>query len=294
MYLGEIAALLTAFCWSATSLSFEFAGKRIGSSAVNIIRLVIAIGILSVYNLITTGAPFATGVPQNQIILLFISGLIGFVIGDLFLFEAFVLIGARISMLIMALAPPLSAVIGFIVLGEAMSINAIIGMLITFSGIAMVILNKNPGKPIKLSHPIKGISFAFLGALGQSVGLLFSKLGMVNLTAFEASQYRVFAGIIGFSILLTLQGKIPAVKEALKNKKAMIATSIGAFFGPFLGVSMSLVAVSLTSLGVASTLMSIVPVILIPISIIFFKEKVNFKEVIGAFITVSGVSLMFL
>jgi drug/metabolite transporter (DMT)-like permease len=294
MYLGELAGLMTALCWSITSVSFEFAGKRIGSGPVNIIRLVIAFGILSVFNLVTTGSMMALLVPHKQVVLLIISGLIGFVIGDLFLFEALVIIGARISMLIMALAPPLSAIIGFLVLGESMGYKAILGMLVTFSGIAVVILNKNPGKPIKLSHPVKGISFAFLGALGQSVGLLFSKMGMVDMTAFQASQYRVLAGIVGFFVLLSLQGKMSVVKSALKNKKAMMATSIGAFFGPFLGVSLSLIAASLTSLGVASTLMSIVPVVLIPVSVFFFKEKVNIKEIIGAIITVTGVGMMFI
>ncbi len=294
MYIGEIAGLLTAFCWAITSVSFEFAGKRIGSGPVNIIRLVIAFGILTLYNLVTTGHGMAFQLTPTQAGLLFLSGLIGFVIGDLFLFEALVIVGARIAMLIMALSPPLSAIIGFLVLGESMTLKAVGGMCLTVAGIALVILNKDVGAKVKLAHPIKGIAFALLGALGQSVGLLFSKMGMVNLTAFEASQYRVLAGILGFLVILGLQKKLGVVWKSLKDKPAMKATSIGAFFGPFLGVSLSLMAASMTSLGVAATLMSIVPVILIPVSIFFFKEKINFKETFGAIVTVSGVALMFL
>ncbi len=294
LFMGEIAGLLTALCWTVTAVSFEFAGKRIGSGAVNIWRLVIAFLILSLYNTLTTGSWMHLGLPINQVVLLIVSGLIGFVIGDLFLFEAFVIVGARIAMLIMALSPPLSAIIGWLVLGEEMSIMAIVGMMLTFAGIAIVILSKNQGSGVKLAHPIKGISFAFLGALGQSVGLLFSKVGMVGITAFEASQYRVLAGVVGFVVILGLQKRFGEVKRALSDKKGMAATSLGAFFGPFLGVSLSLMAVSLTSLGVASTLMSIVPVLLIPVSILFFKEHVKFKEILGAIITVAGVALMFI
>lgn len=293
-YLGEMAALMAALCWTATSVSFEYAGKRIGSGAVNIWRLVMALVILTLFNGIWEGVWLNLDIPINQVILLVISGLIGFVLGDLFLFEAFVIVGARISMLVMALSPPLSALIGFVVLGEQMTIQGLFGMLVTFSGIALVILSKNKGERVKLSHPVKGILFAFLGALGQSVGLLFSKMGMVGISAFEASQYRVMAGLLGFIILLGIQRRFGEVREALSHPRGMAATGVGAFFGPFLGVSMSLLAVSLTSLGIASTLMSIVPVLLIPVSILVFKERVSLKEALGAIITVFGVSMMFM
>lgn len=293
-FAGEFAALLAAVCWSVTSVAFEYAGKRIGSSAVNLWRLLIAFVILCLYNALTAGAWMNFQVPQSQIVLLVISGLIGFVLGDLFLFESFLIVGARIAMLIMALSPPMSALIGFLVLGEAMTMMALVGMVVTFMGISLVILGKDDGKKVKLNHPVKGILFAILGAVGQSVGLLFSKMGMVGLSAFEASQYRVLAGIVGFVVILGLQKKLKLFFEARKHVSGMAATSVGAFFGPFLGVSMSLLAAQLTSLGIASTLMSIVPVILIPISVFIFKEKVKAKEILGAFLTVFGVSLMFL
>jgi drug/metabolite transporter (DMT)-like permease len=71
-------------------------------------------------------------------------------------------------------------------------------------------------------------------------------------------------------------------------------TSIGAFFGPFLGVSFSLWAVKFTSTGVASALMSIVPVLIIPFSVLIMKERFNPKELLGAFVTILGVFLFFM
>lgn len=292
-FIGEIIALLTALCWAVTSTAFEYAGKRIGSSAVNLWRLLIAFVVLTLYNAVTTGGWMHLGLPASQVFLLVISGLIGFVIGDLFLFESFLIVGARISMLIMALSPPMSALIGYVVLGEAMTPMAVAGMGVTFLGIALVILGKGQGEKIQLSHPVKGILFAFLGAVGQSVGLLFSKLGMVGLTAFEASQYRVLAGIAGFVVVLGLQRKLGEFWRGARDGRGMAATSLGAFFGPFLGVSLSLMAIRLTSLGIASTLMSIVPVLLIPVSVFVFKERVKLKEALGAVIAVAGVALMF-
>ena len=74
----------------------------------------------------------------------------------------------------------------------------------------------------------------------------------------------------------------------------MTSISIGSFFGPFIGVSFSLIAVKYTSTGVAATLMAIVPVLLIPPSILLKKEKVTWKEITGALIAVLGVATFFL
>jgi len=79
----------------------------------------------------------------------------------------------------------------------------------------------------------------------------------------------------------------------LKNKSAMGRIGIGAFFGPFLGVSFSLLAVKYTTTGIASTLMALTPVMIILPARYIFKEKITTKEVVGAFIAVAGVVVFF-
>jgi len=74
----------------------------------------------------------------------------------------------------------------------------------------------------------------------------------------------------------------------------MKRVALGSVFGPFLGVSFSLLAIQHTQAGVAASIMSIVPVLIIPPAIFFFHEKVNWKEIIGAVITVGGVAIFFL
>lgn len=294
-HLGELAALGTAICWTATSISFELAGRKIGSLSVNLIRLVIAFFLIGIFTLLTRGMFLPLDASLNTWIWLSISGLIGFVLGDLFLFQAFVEVGARISMLIMASSPPITALLGFIIMRELLTIQQLIGMFITVFGIATVILVRKSGnKKLELSHPVKGLTFAFLGAFGQSLGLILSKKGMGNYNAFAATQIRIIFAIIGFLIVITALKKWPNIKSAVKNSVAMKEVSIGAFFGPFLGVSLSLIAVQFTTTGVASTLMGIVPVLIIVPSIIIFKEKIIHKEIIGAVVTVIGVSLLFL
>lgn len=295
VHFGEIAAIVTAICWTITAVSFEAAGKKIGSLSVNFIRLIIAFGIISFYNLFSRGLIFPTDASAKSWLFLFISGLIGFVIGDMFLFEAYVEIGSRISLLIMAASPPITAIAGYFILGERITLFQMAGMFVTIAGIAMVILVKGDSSTkVKFSHPVRGLVFAFLGALGQAFGLIFSKLGMGNYNPFAATQIRIIAGMIGFAVVITLKGHWPSLIKSIKDMKAMGYTTVGAFFGPFLGVSFSLLAVQYTSTGIVSTITSISPILIIPLSIFIFKEKVITKEVIGAFITIAGVVMLFM
>lgn len=291
---GEIAALGTAVCWTITAVCFESAGKKVGSLAVNFIRLILAFILLGIFTLITRGMflPFdATG--ANWFWLL-ISGLIGLVIGDLFLFQAYVEIGSRISMLIMSSAPPITAIIGFLFMGEKITLVAAFGMLIAMLGIAIVILSRNiDDKKIKLSHSPKGLVYAFIGALGQAFGLIFSKFGMGGYNPFAATQIRVIAAIIGFAVAITISKKWGKLNIAINDHNAMKNISIGSFFGPFLGVSLSLLAVQYTATGIVSTIVSLSPILIIPASILVFKEKVLPKEIFGALVSIIGVALLF-
>jgi len=294
-HLGEIAALVTALCWTITAVAFESAGKRVGSISVNLIRLVIALLLISVFNLFTRGMMLPLDASGSTWFWLFISGTIGFVIGDLFLFQAFVLIGSRLSMLIMSAVPPITALTGFIMMGERISLLGLTGMMLTICGIALVILTRNPeNRMVKFSYPIKGLVYAFIGALGQAFGLVFSKFGMGSYNAFAATQIRIISAIIGFAIVITITKNWKSVYSAVKDIQAMKYISIGSLFGPFIGVSLGLLAVQHAPTGIVSTITSITPILIIPMAIFIFKEKVLPREIFGAIITLGGVSLLFI
>jgi drug/metabolite transporter (DMT)-like permease len=307
-HFGHFAALLTAIFWTVTALSFEAASRKIGSMIVNLLRLIVGFVFLSVFVFFYRGLLFPVDATPKEWFYLSLSGLIGFVFGDLCLFQAFVLVGARISMLIMALAPPITALIGWMILGESLEPRSWIGMALTIAGIALVVLKRqtdNEGngnyRKVKFNYPVWGILLAFGGALGQGAGLVLSKYGMggletgaVGYDTFAATQIRVIAGIAGFSILFTFLGFWKEALRALTFRKPMLQLSLGAFFGPFLGVSFSLIAIEHADTGVAATIMAIVPVLIIPSSILLYKEKVTYKEVIGAILAVSGVGIFFL
>lgn len=294
-YFGEFTALLVAVFWTVTALAFERASLRIGSLSLNIIRLVIGLAFLTIFIWIKRGIPLPVDASGYNWFWLVISGLVGFVFGDLFLFKSYAMIGSRFSMLIMTLAPPTAAIAGWFILGEKLLPLHIFGMFLTLLGIAMAIFVKRVGKrglSVKLS--IKGTLFAFFGAAGQGTGLVLSKLGMQDYDPFAATQIRLIAAIAGFAILTTAMNRWRKVLAATKNKQGMASTTLGSFFGPFLGVSFSLLAIKYTQTGIAATIMAIVPILIIPPVVILYKEKIKMLEVIGSAISIMGVALLFL
>jgi drug/metabolite transporter (DMT)-like permease len=294
-HIGEFAALLTTFFWTITSLTFESASHKIGSVAVNILKLIIGLFFLSVFTLFSRGMILPTDASYENWLWLTLSGLVGFVFGDLFLFKSYTIIGSRFSMLIMTLVPPITALASFIIIGEKMTLLHYLGMTLTFAGIALAIFSrKGKGEKLSLKLSPRGIIYAIGGAVGQALGLVLSKFGMKDYDPFAATQIRVIAGIAGFSLLVTVLGRWKNVNEATNNRSGMVLTSIGAFFGPFLGVSFSLIAIKYTEAGIASTIMALVPVFIIIPAIVLYKQKVTLSEVIGAIVSVAGVALFFI
>lgn len=301
-YIGELAAFGTALCWTFGSQFFEAAGKRVGTLSVNLIRLLLALLLFCILSLITKGNLFPVNFPLHAWIWLGLSGLIGFALGDLFLFKAFVEIGPRLSMLIMTLTAPISALLGLTFLGEIYSLQQWLGMLITLTGVSWVILersNNNQNNKRKIRKITKsGIIYAFLGTLGQAAGYVLSKYGMmVNndyLEPFAATQIRVIVGTIGFMIIISLSRSWSKVFIAIKNISAMGFMLGGAILGPFLGVSLSLLALHYITAGVASTITALVPILIIPSVMYIGKEHVSIRAFGGAIIAVAGVFLLFM
>jgi drug/metabolite transporter (DMT)-like permease len=307
--LGQLAALGTAVCWTVTSLSFEAAGRRVGSLQVNLIRLIFAFLMFTAFGAIFHGRLLPLDAGSHVWTWLLLSGLVGFVIGDMFLFQAFVDVGARTAMLVYSSVPPMTAVLGWIILGERLTPIQLLAMALTVAGIMTVTTARVPaeiedptsssgealsGAVVRRPHRTRGIWFAVVGALGQAAGLVLSRYGAPSYDPFGATQIRTIAGVVGFAALFAFSGRWRRIGSALRDGRAVRHILRGSFFGPFLGVSLGLLAAQRAGTGVASTIIATVPVLLIPVSIALFHEKVTVREGLGAIVAVAGVALLFL
>jgi len=293
-YIGEIAALATAFCWSITSYAFTNVTRRVGAIQVNIDRMafasIILIVIIGIFGISLT-------LSFNQISNLVISGILGLVLGDSFLFKSFQMIGARLGIIIMAAVPVLSAILAYFFLNEIISYLGMFGMLLTITGILIVVLEKKSDEKSNITFNKLGIFYGFLGALGQASGLIFAKHAFQGgeLNGFAASFIRLFsASIIILPIAATFRRYKNPISIYTKDSYSAKVILIGTVFGPVLGITGSLIAIEYAKVGIASTLMATMPIIMLPISRFYFNEKLDWKAIIGAFVAVVGAAIIFL
>lgn len=300
-FIGESIAITTVLCWTVSIQFFEAASRKVGAIPVNIIRISVALSLFSILLFIRSGYIIPIHLPPHAWIYLSLSGIIGFFIGDIFLFKALVEIGPRIAMLIFSLAAPTAAVIGWLFLNENYTLQQWLGMLVTLFGVSIVIFEK--GRQTSQAQKLnvrkisaKGVAFGFAGMVGQAGGYVLSKIGIQTesgyLDPFSATQIRALAAFLCFLIFFTVTHKWSHVKDALNNTKAVVFTAIGAVVGPFLGVSLSLLVLHYLSVGIASTFLSLVPICIIPFSIFLHKEHVSIRSFAGAAIAISGIFLL--
>lgn len=298
---GEAAALATSCLWTITSLFFASAGKRIGSLSVNAYRTVIAVGFLAVAHLIVLGTvvPLANGA---QWFWMGASGIVGLVIGDGGLFAAYVTIGPRRAVLVMALAPLFAILGAYLMLGEVIAQLALVGIAMTLTGVIVVILeSEERSGEIVVSKKLRayGLLFALIGAAGQGIGLVLSKKGIdlvsgITLNPLSATLMRLILGASSIWLVLLVVGKWPQLRGAIRSREGICNVAAGAFLGPFLGITLSMVAVTYTQTGIAQTLMSLMPVLIIPTVWIRYRQRTSWRGILGAAVAVIGVAVLFL
>jgi drug/metabolite transporter (DMT)-like permease len=293
-FFGELSALLAALCWSGSSYAFSSASKIIGSLQLNINRMILAVIFLSFTILILN---IKVNLSSFQVVNLILSSVVGLVFGDTFLFKAYQYIGARISMLLMSISPILSALLAYLFLNEILTFWGILGMIITITGIALVIFERSeiPASKYKISKI--GIFYGILGAMGQSIGLIFAKnafnAGEIN--GFVATFIRLLSAVLlMLPVAVIMKRYKNPVKLFAKNLKAFRNTLTGTILGPYFGITFSLIAIENAKVGIAATLMSTVPILMLPIARFVFKERLNWRAIGGAVLAVVGIAILFL
>jgi drug/metabolite transporter (DMT)-like permease len=293
-FVGELSALLTAVCWSASAFLFAEATSRAGAMPVNILRLILACVMLACAVVVFR---LHAALSSSQVINLSISGVIGLSLGDSFLFRAFREIGARLSMLVMSLAPAFGAVLAYLMLDERLSLTGMTGIGVTLAGIVIVVIERKERESTKYLLTGVGLLYAALGAVGQGAGLIFAKMAFLEgeLNGFVAALIRIAASLVVMVPVLMAAGRFANPVPVFRgDRRAFWFTAGGAVFGPVLGISFSLISVANTKVGIAATIMATVPILMLPIARFVTKEHLSWQSVCGAFVTVAGVAILFL
>jgi len=296
-YLGELAALTTALCWSITSIFFTLAGRQVGSVVVNRVRLLVAT-IFLVFTHWLLAIPLPISAEPERWFWLGLSGIIGLVLGDAFLFQSYLWVGPRLGILMMSSVPVISTLLAWIFLAETLAFSQVAGILLTVGGIVWVVMERTGGHGGQRENPnyAWGILFGLGAALGQALGLIAAKKGLGgDFPALSGNFIRMTVAMVvmwGFTIA---RGQFSSTWRRLAGRPQVTLNIIGgAFAGPFVGVSLSLLAIQLTQIGIASTLMALSPVFLLPIGHYVFKEQISWRVIVGTLVAITGVAVLFL
>ena len=294
--IGEIAGLATSIFFALTSVIFAAAARMVGTQVTNRIRLILAVVYLAILNTILFREPLPFSADSSRWIWLGLSGVIGLSLGDAFYFQALISIGPRLGSLLLSMAPIFGSTIAWVFFGETLTQVQITGIILALSGIAWVVMSHKEPPNTPHGHTRRGVFFGILAGLGQAAGLVLSKQGMFgDFSPFQANAIRMFTGMLFIWAWTFIQGKAGSTFAILREKpQAIRLLALGAFVGPLLGVSSSLFAVQHTEVGVASTLMALPPVILLPVSYFAFKEKIGWQVVAGTVLAIAGVAVLFL
>lgn len=291
--LHELAALGTATCWATTGLFAADAVRALGPFHFNLIRQVF----VSVLLLGIVLASSAWGaLDLHQAVILAVSGVIGILIGDTFNFAAVGRMGPRRAGAIFALNAPMAAVLGWAVLGEALPLQAIFGIVLTAGGVALAIL----GRPRSNAHRFEtlqgrfliGVGFALLAALGQAVGSLIARPVMAGgIDPYLASLFRVGASGLTMGLLagLPFAPKLPA----RPTPHVLLLTAGTALIGLLIGMTLFLYALQGSKTGIIATLSATSPVIILPLLWLRTGQRPSALSWTGALLAVAGLALIF-
>jgi drug/metabolite transporter (DMT)-like permease len=298
-FIGELAALGTSTFFSIGATLFTLSSRQVGSAVVNRSRLLAAAIILMAAHLIFFGTALPLAATSDQWFWFSLSGIIGLVLGDVALFQAFVQIGTRLTMLVFSMSPVLAALMGWAFLGEILTPIQILGMGLTLAGVLWVVAEEQNGgnQPSDRRYFLWGLLFALIGAIGQAGGLITAKFGLTGDFPVLSGQV-IRMGVAAFSIWIftLIRGRgLETIQKFRANPMATRYVLIATIAGPVLGVFCSLAAVKYTEdIGIASTLQSLPPIFLLPIGYFFLKEKIGNRAIIGTIIALAGVAILFL
>ncbi len=293
---GELAGIATACCWTASYILFTIAVRIAGPKWLNRWRLSVAVVLLLIVHWIVYRTPLPFGADWGTWGWLTLSGVIGFAISDAFLFRALLHLGAHRTSLVTSLIPVMSALLAWTIFGEQLTLAQVLSSGAIVAGIALVISARPPGQePTDRKAIVLGVIFALGTVATQSLRYILSKQALGGgVPVLSANVVQILAATIAVWLTALFSGRWNKDLDVFRNRRAAFSMIGGAIAGPFVGVTLSMVALANAQIGIASTLMALPPVLLLPFAYFVLKENIGARAVAGTVLAVGGVACLFL
>jgi drug/metabolite transporter (DMT)-like permease len=290
---GELAALGAAFLWAASSVVYTLLGQRIAPLQLNLLKGIIAIALIGLTLILGSySIPRFNPIPVGFLV---ISGVIGIGLGDTAYFFALNHLGARRTLLLETLAPPITAILALIFLGETLNTGAWCGIFLTLIGVAWVITERTSDSVVSTQNPLQGIFWAILAAIAQASGAVLSRAALVqsDLSSLWSTLLRLIGGTIIVMVLLLFfrqnDTQEPKLVWSIRLLGVIILTSFGS---TYLGIWLQQTGLKFAPAGIAQTLTATSPLFVLPIAF-WLGEKISFRSILGVLVAIIGIGILF-
>ncbi|MDC7230128.1 MAG: DMT family transporter [Sphaerochaetaceae bacterium] len=297
LLLGQLLALVTAACWAQNSIIYRHLGKQVGSDAVAHIRMWLALPAIILLTYLMEGMWFPLHLSPQTYFFILASGAIGYFVTDKLLFQAYILLGSRESMVIMTLSPVVTAIFGFFLFAERLNGIQVLGILTTILGVLLMVLLDR--KPVLAQQEQKdrstGLLFAILASVLQSVSFLMAKFAMDETGPVATNLLRNIGGLsifIIYNFFFKKNGKKHLA--LLKKPRLFLILLFAALAGPVLGMTTQMKAFTLAPVGIVTTITQITPILLLPFDRFILHKKLSLPSLGGTFLSIAGVAVLFL
>ncbi|MDL2210782.1 DMT family transporter [Desulfovibrio sp. OttesenSCG-928-O18] len=295
--IGEIAGLLTALGWAGSCQVHTMASRILGGLGMTVARQPLLLSAILIV-VFATGTDITT--PASSLLFLIGSGFLAMVLTDPLLYSASVMVGPRIALLVQSLSACLTAIFGYVLMGEALNLMGWLGILTASCGVAFVLMEGGlqVGTGIgglSRGQLIKGVSWAFLSAVSMAGSFLLLKQGMrEGMQPMWAAFVRMGSGgLILWSIMLLRGQLFGMLRRAWTSWSIMRLLLFGCAVST-IGNCLVPVAMKYTQAGIAATLVSLQPIMIIIITSVMDRKLPTLRAVIGTVIAFSGTAMIFL
>ena len=285
--LGSGFALGAAFLWAVAALLWNRLGREVSAAAMNLGKGVMALAFLALTQAAVGLAPLS---PRTWLVL-GLSGLCGITLGDTLFFLSLARLGPRRSLLLNALIPVAASLLAMAFLHERLAARGWAGAALTLGGVTWVMREREPEAADGGSWRA-GIGYGLGSVLCCAVAVLLSKLGLAEAPPLQASFVRLLVGTAGLVVVVSAQGGLRRQTLPLREGRLFAVLAVASFFGTYLGIWFSLLALRYTTVTLQVILTTTSPIFVLPLAAVFLGERISARAVLGAAVAVGGVALL--
>jgi len=317
---GELIALLSALLWAIASVLLTIGARQIPVVPLNLVRCVLSTTFFWALLPFFGGFKALATIPAAAWPWLVVSVLGLLVVGDTLYFRSLDLAGVSWAMPVASINPLWAVILASIFVDEPLSWSLVLGALLVIGGVILVSRSAGPGDvvvPANSAAPVAsagpenaagplaaensataprsttrrtGLLLAFVVSVLWAVGQVALKPATAGVHSVVANSVRQPLGMLMLLGLTLARGQWRELKKLDRRSWGIIV--IASLVGTGVGTLFFIMAIQMTGAGRTAVLTSTAPLLAIPFSMLWLRERPTRWTIVGTLLTTAGIVLV--